>query len=150
MSSIGPQLPPHLLSALSKTLASDDEDNAPGPSGSTNSIGPQKPPSPAPAPTTTASAENAEDSDDDYAPTLPPGFTQTSKTSAARPIVGPPGPSSGRVVGATVPARPTYPADDDSDDDIGPRPAYAGPSIQKDAVTEFREREENRRKALEA
>ena len=83
-------------------------------------IGPQRPP--------TASAPD--ESDDDYAPMLPPGYV--------KPIAGPSRPSP--LPAPT--ARPAY-ANDESDDEVGPRPPPAAGSSRADydPEAEFRARE---------
>jgi hypothetical protein len=150
MSSIGPQLPPHLLATLGKSNTSDDEDTTEEPSANPSdigSIGPQLPPTHAMLEPSAAE----DDSDDDYAPALPPGFSQHSQPSILRPAASTQAPTtSGRAVGPTPPAQPARYDDDESDEEIGPSPFPVKMSVQKDAVAEFREREENRRKAFEA
>jgi hypothetical protein len=147
MSSIGPQLPPHLLAAISKPDVSGDEDDAndPSPSPPSASIGPQIPSTVSTAGPQLPDAEA--DSDDDYAPALPPGFSVKPATAHTAAVSAPA--PSGRVVGPTMPSHPARHEDDDSEDEIGPSPFSAGPSARRDAVAEFREREESRRKALE-
>ncbi|KAL0949026.1 hypothetical protein HGRIS_009121 [Hohenbuehelia grisea] len=128
MSSIGPQIPAHLLANHS-----NDDDDEPGP------VGPQIPshlltkPSPQ-----TAAAED--DSDDDYAPALPPDL------AASRAAAGP----SQTRIGPAMPTPGARYDDDDSDDDVGPMPLPAGVHIEEpDAVTQFMQKEENRRRQAE-
>jgi hypothetical protein len=151
MSSIGPQLPPHLLAAAANAHASDDEDDSEGPSPGPSApaaIGPAMPPPTMKPPAAPAPAPAAEvDSDDDYTPALPPGFS--AQPPASRPAAGPARASSGRVVGPTMPHHSARHEDDDSEDEIGPSPVPVGPVVQRNAAAEFRAREESRRKALE-
>ncbi len=70
-----------------------------------------------------------------------------------RPSAPIPGPTR-RTIGPSFPPHPSYSRPDEysDDDDVGPRPLPAGfqPTHEKDAVTEFIEREERRRKNEEA
>ncbi|KAJ7223508.1 hypothetical protein GGX14DRAFT_658361 [Mycena pura] len=124
MSAIGPAIPPHLLKRPSD--ANGDED--------TKEVGPQLPPHAPPA--------DDEDEEDDYAPALPPDMiASSSKTSVKGPTV----PHPQRA------AQPSYPhdGDDDSDDDVGPRPLPAGArAAEPDAVAEFIAKEEKRRREV--
>lgn len=102
--------------------------------------------------TVEANDDSGSDSDD-YTPALPPGFaapTVASAPSASAPHASPPASrSNGRVVGPSLPPHLARRNDSDSDDEIGPSPVPTGPAPAKDAVAEFREREERRRKAAE-
>ncbi|KAF8907695.1 hypothetical protein CPB84DRAFT_1744596 [Gymnopilus junonius] len=144
-SSIGPQIPAHLLNQNSSTSTTssserklqvfdDDDDDDDGPQPSGHSIG----------------------------PAFPPEFRRTAgptTVSGSRPVAGPPSSSTShaqgaRRVGPTLPPgfpSPAYDEDSD-DDDIGPKPLPASMQQQhqqSDAVREFLEREEKRRKAAE-
>lgn len=78
-----------------------------------------------------------EDEEDDYAPALPPDLAASRPVAPARRVLGP-------ALG------PTAYANDDSDDDVGPAPLPAGHVYgERDAVKEFQEREERRKKAIE-
>ncbi|KAH7925689.1 hypothetical protein BV22DRAFT_417566 [Leucogyrophana mollusca] len=129
-----------------------------------SSIGPQIPAHLLPTPT----AEDS-DEDDDYTPALPPDLlaarTQPGPSSGTPRPTSPPVPppaasasisrsaadsSSRRVVGPSFPGPNSY--DDDSDDDVGPKPLPAGLSAaheERSGVQEFLEREERRRKQAE-
>lgn len=158
MVSIGPQIPAHLLKQ-SKTSHSDDDDDGPQPSAS---IGPQIP---AHILNSSSKLQVIDDDDDDDGPHPAPGpnigpTIPTVPTIATRPIVGPsmPPKSAARSIGPSLPNyAPTYDPntayddeDSDDDDDVGPKPLPAGMQHQQsDAVQEFLEREEKRRKAAE-
>ncbi|KIJ58787.1 hypothetical protein HYDPIDRAFT_190747, partial [Hydnomerulius pinastri MD-312] len=127
MSSIGPQIPAHLLPTVSAApdsadAESDDDDYTPA------------------LPPDLAAARKV------AGPSLPPTAGPSTHRSSSPP--------SRRVVtvGPTFPsAQPEY--DSDSDSDVGPRPlpaAVAGATTQeKSGVQEFLEREERRRKNIE-
>lgn len=124
MPSIGPEIPAHLL--LNATP--EDERELP--------IGPKIPQ----ALTATAS----DDDDDDYTPPLPPDLVASSsgdKVCPTRPVIGPSFPHA-------IVNNPTY--DDSDDDEVGPKPLPAGIKYrEQDAVAQFIEKEENRRKNAE-
>ncbi|KAJ7256536.1 hypothetical protein B0H12DRAFT_990507, partial [Mycena haematopus] len=84
----------------------------------------------------------ADDSEDEYAPALPPDMIASS---SKKPVAGP-----------TMP--PAYPPTydrriqyaDDSDEDVGPRPLPPGVGFEeRDAVKEFMAKEEKRRREVE-
>ncbi|KAG6909090.1 hypothetical protein DXG01_002071 [Tephrocybe rancida] len=141
MPSIGPALPPRLQSSE-------------GPEPTT--AGPQIPP----GLLKQQPAEDDEDDEDDYVPELPPDL---AATRSAGPSVPAPARSSSneekRVSGPSMPSYPpiydpnyqeAYNEDDDDDDDFGPKPLPSGVQhAQTDAVKEFMEREERRRKEAE-
>ncbi|EDR00705.1 uncharacterized protein LACBIDRAFT_295733 [Laccaria bicolor S238N-H82] len=161
MSAIGPELPPHLQS---QTTSHPDKDNNEG-----FLVGPQvlthplDPPATSNGPSVTigpiippqflkdSANREEEEEEDDYMPELPPDLVQSR-------IAGPsaPGPSR-RQVGPSLPSyAPTYDPrsyadkEEDDDDDFGPKPLPAGMQHrQTDAVKEFMEKEEKRRKHLE-
>ena len=147
MSFIGPELPSHLINP--KNSENDDEHTEKGPQITPHLV--------------QQSTLNIydEDDDDDDGPELPPHLRKGSLKEAGPSIPTPPGPSTGKSqvqVGPTFPSyAPTYdPAtyhnneDDDDDDDFGPKPLPAGMQHQQtDAVKEFIEREEKRRKLAE-
>ena len=91
-------------------------------------IGPQRPPTAAAAP---------ESDEDDYAPMLPPGYV--------KPVAGPSRPSPPPA----PTARPAY-ADDESDDEVGPRPSPAAGSSRADydPEAEFRAREMRKKERI--
>ncbi len=124
MSSIGPEIPPHLLQRSQHPNEDDEEDIGP------SVAGPQMPPE-----LVKQQQDDDDDDEDDYAPALPPELL------AARQA----GPEK-RVQGPTL---PTY--DDDSDDDVGPKPLPAGRTSvnETDGVKQFMEQEEKRRKRIE-
>ncbi|KAJ7773645.1 hypothetical protein DFH07DRAFT_139142 [Mycena maculata] len=130
MSAIGPALPPHLANPASSAARNDDE---PGPSVS----GPQLPP--------VVTPPEDDESEDDYAPALPPDMIASS--SSKKPVAGPTMPPA---YPPTYDRRVRYHDPDDSDDDVGPRPLPAGVGFaERDAVKEFMEKEEKRRKEVE-
>ena len=156
MSFIGPELPSHLkndedepsetgppIIAQQSTLNiydqdDDDDDDGPKPAAI---IGPSIPPE---------FLKPPESNDDHIGANLPPHLRKEAGPTA--------GPSTGkRQVGPTFPSyAPTYDPttyhnDEDDDDDFGPKPLPAGMQHhQTDAVKEFIEREEKRRKLAEA
>ncbi|KAF5376871.1 hypothetical protein D9615_007260 [Tricholomella constricta] len=145
MAAIGPELPPHLL------RREEGEDNK-----EAVSVGPQIPPG-------RLNQQNADDDDDededDYVPELPPDLAATRSAGLSHPEAG--GSNSSehkRVVGPSMPSYPpTYDPkyhsvydDDSDDDDFGPKPLPAGVKhAETDAVKEFMDREERRRKIAE-
>ena len=137
MSFIGPELPPHLINP--KNSGHDDEPSEKGPR--------------IPAHLVQQSTLNIydEDNDDNDGP--------HAATHSHRGNSKEVSPSTGkRRVGPTFPSyAPTYDPttyhngeDDDDDDEFGPKPLPAGMQHQQtDAVKEFIEREEKRRKLAE-
>ncbi|EED84794.1 predicted protein [Postia placenta Mad-698-R] len=114
------------------------------PSPDNRSIGPRIPlPSPA---LPSHHDDDDDDDDDDYVPALPPDML-AARTAAA------PKPPPKKVIGPALPpsmAARAYQYDDD-DDDYGPPPPPSGTVVQeKDGVQEFLEKEEKRRKQIEA
>ncbi|KAF8816919.1 hypothetical protein BYT27DRAFT_7247809 [Phlegmacium glaucopus] len=166
MSFIGPALPSHLLNHKKPSETGpqipaqqqstfniyDDDDDGPKPA--TVTIGPSIPPEFSKAP----QSRIDDDDDDDDGPDLPPHLRKGHQEEAG-PSIPIPGPSTGkRQVGPTFPSyAPTYDPttyhddeDDEDDDDFGPKPLPAGMQHQQtDAVKEFIEREEKRRKLAE-
>lgn len=149
MASIGPELPPHLLSR--EKYREDGETQ-----GSNVTVGPQFPsqlsttPVPGPLlPPTQAEAEE-ESEEDDYGPALPPDLLAartgaSSSASTLKKVVGPSFPHSYGHDWQTG-----FQDDDDSDEDVGPKPLPTGYSFQEeDGVREFIEKEERRRKQVE-
>jgi len=150
-SETGPQIPVHLVQQKSTVNIYDDDDNddddGPKPA---ITIGPSIPPR-------FLNAAPKSQIDDD-GPDLPPHFRKRHLQEAG-PSMSAPGPSTGkRQVGPTLPSyAPTYDPttyhddeEDDDDDDDGPKPLPAGMQHQQtDAVKEFIEREEKRRKLAE-
>lgn len=127
MSTIGPDLPPHLRASSSTESVA---------------IGPAIPE------TLNGPSENEDESDDDdYGPALPPDLL------ASRSAPSDAGPSK-RLVGPSMPPtghnRTTQYYDDDSDDDVGPRPLPSGVKfVEIDPVRQFMEKEERRRQQVE-
>lgn len=164
MSSIGPQIPAHLLkqNSLSENHAESSEDEA-GPmsmleKSTSTYIGPQIPVHLTKPTAPTAAAPDEDDDEDDYGPALPPDLKRSGGSSSA--VAGPSGrtPSppaqSRRVLGPSLPGhdRQSYDDSDDDDDGYGPMPLPAG--MQRSdgvsaGVREFMEREERRRKEIE-
>src|SRR5882757_1679939 len=146
---IGPQIPARLVQPSTLNIYDEDDDND-GPKPAV-AVGPSIPAEFLKAPLLV---------NDDDGPDLPSHLRKGShKQAGPMPT---PGPSTGkRQVGPTFPSyAPTYdPAtyhdgededDDDDDDDFGPKPLPAGMQHQQtDAVKEFIEREEKRRKLAE-
>ncbi|KAL0072370.1 hypothetical protein AAF712_000133 [Marasmius tenuissimus] len=150
MSSIGPQLPPHLQQNASNSNDSESDDEGPQPApapGSSNShatAGPQIPVELLQQ--QQGPVDEEEDDEDDYVPALPPDL-------AASRAVGPSAPAQSankKVLGPTFPTRGPY-DQDDSDDDVGPMPLPAGyeKHSELDGVKQFLEQEEKRRKNIE-
>ncbi|KAG6844870.1 hypothetical protein H0H87_002815, partial [Tephrocybe sp. NHM501043] len=139
MPSIGPELPPHLQQQ-------GPEEPEP------KNVGPEIPPH-----LLNQQTADDEDDEDDYVPELPPDLvaSRSTGTSAPPPVSN----AEKRVAGPSMPAYPpiynpkyhsAYNEDDDDDDDFGPKPLPAGVKhAQTDAVQEFMEREERRRKQAE-
>ncbi|KAF9042216.1 hypothetical protein BJ165DRAFT_1486240 [Panaeolus papilionaceus] len=148
--SIGPSIPAHLLNQNisrneDKDEESDDDDIGPSLPSSSRNIGPSMPPSSS----SRSTSRNIGLSKPPAGPSMPPPSVPLSSSS---------GPQK-RTIGPALPSyAPTYDPkahaslldDDDSDDDIGPKPLPAGMQHQQsDAVKEFMEREEKRRKLAE-
>ncbi|KAJ6501795.1 hypothetical protein DFH09DRAFT_1265297 [Mycena vulgaris] len=130
MSAIGPALPPHLLARPDTSDADDDAEEGP------SVAGPQLP--------RPAAAADEDDSEDDYAPALPPDMLASS-SAPKKPVAGPTMPPA---YPPTYDPRAHY--DDSDDDDVGPRPLPAGVGFaERDAVKEFMAKEEKRRKEVE-
>ncbi|THU88613.1 hypothetical protein K435DRAFT_729807 [Dendrothele bispora CBS 962.96] len=157
MSSIGPELPPHLAHLQNKGNDNEEEGKNPGAESgpepavseakqSQNGIGADD------------SAEEDED-EDDYAPALPPEMlvARSSGPVSSSAVAGPS--TNKRVLGPALPNSSSssysvqYQRDDleDSDDDIGPMPLPPGAEKPEevDGVKQFLEKEENRRKQVE-
>ncbi|KAJ3530453.1 hypothetical protein NMY22_g8562 [Coprinellus aureogranulatus] len=175
MSGIGPQLPPHLQHLLGSSNAADnDEDDDVGPQPAGPTVGPQMPPGfgssrvhddeddKAPSsgigpaiPAHLLRGSSGKDAEGGGRSTTPPLERPSRPTHSPEA-----GPSTNRkVVGPTLPNYgPTYNPDtygnvedeEDSDDDVGPKPLPAGMKHEEsNAVKEFIEREERMRKARE-
>lgn len=145
----GPQIPAHLVQQSTLNIYDEDDDDNDGPKPAVT-IGPS-----IPAEFLKTPESLIGDSDDD-GPDLPPHLRKGSRKEAG-PSVPTSGPSTGkRQVGPTFPSyAPTYDPttyhdSEDDDDDFGPKPLPAGMQHQQtDAVKEFIEREEKRRKLAE-
>ncbi|KAH9927426.1 uncharacterized protein BXZ73DRAFT_48808 [Epithele typhae] len=138
---IGPDVPAHLL-APDSTTPDDDSDTEAGPA-PPSSIGPQIPASVTAGPSRSApkaeAAEAEEEDEEDYAPALPPHLAAARE----KRVLGPAMPSAAR-------ARRYEDEEDEDEEDVGPMPLPYGVVLEeKDAVQEFMEREERRRKQLE-
>ncbi|KAF7363772.1 GPALPP motifs-containing protein [Mycena sanguinolenta] len=127
MPAIGPSIPSHLLNSQSSSNVVEDESN--------EEAGPKLPPQEV--------QDEADDSEDDYTPALPPDMVASS---SKKPVAGPTMPPA---YPSTYDRRIQYHADD-SDDDVGPRPLPAGVDFEeRDAVKEFMAKEEKRRREVE-
>ncbi|KAF9261537.1 hypothetical protein L218DRAFT_869710 [Marasmius fiardii PR-910] len=158
MSSIGPQLPPHLQHLTSSQDSDSEEENATvdpeipsdllkkrttATTEEVAVVGPQIP-SELLKQRATAPEEEEED-EDDYMPALPPDLAASrsgpefAATSTNKKIIGP----------AFPPQHGSY--SDDDDDDVGPMPLPAGyqKPAEVDGVKQFLEQEEKRRKNIE-
>lgn len=142
MSNIGPAIPAHLLAGRSAAQGdSDDEDTGPMPAPPVAGpsiprqvvVGPSRPP---PAP-----SNDDESDDDNYGPALPPDLIASRSA---------PAPAAKKISGPSFPTSNPY-ADDSDDDDVGPMPLPEGNATQTkaDAIREFMEKEERRRKQVE-
>ena len=147
MSSIGPELPPHLQSQSKTGNSSDDDDEGPAPS---VFVEPQIPAhllAGPPTPPPENVEPEGEESDDDYGPALPPELLAARSGRQVQRVVGPsfPPPQSQGYDRMKYGAR-----DDSDDDDFGPQPLPSGAAVEeKDGVREFMEREERRRQQIE-
>ena len=156
MSSIGPQIPPHLLAQFQRPDNDSDndvdDDSGPQPNALAGNIGPEFPthvvedaePRPVIGPALPTVSKGSKEDNRGIAPsTSKPPSVSGSAYSAT------PGNAAGkRLVGPPFPIRSsTY--DSDDDDDIGPKPLAAGHYEKPDPVKEFMEKEERRRKAAE-
>ncbi|KAG6890871.1 hypothetical protein C0992_012007 [Termitomyces sp. T32_za158] len=139
MASLGPELPPHLQRRLKGAEHV--------------SVGPQ-----IPSEFSASQTADADDEDeDDYVPELPPDLKTARSAAPSVPVVV--RTEEKRVSGPSLPSYPpiydpkyhaAYNEDDDDDDDFGPKPLPAGVKhAETDAVQEFMEREERRRKVAE-
>jgi len=157
MSSIGPQIPPHLLGQFQRT---DNDSDDSGPQINTVSIGPEIP---------SHSQPELDVDDSGPRPVIGPAFPKASKGSkenrkSAEPstsrLSSASGPSLPSTSGHTVvkpqigPPFSIHPSsydldEDDDDEDFGPKPLAAGHYERPDPVKEFMEKEEKRRKAVE-
>lgn len=129
MPTIGPEIPAHLLNRK----RTDEEDHD---ADSTQPVGPIIP---------QELLNQAQDEEEDYVPALPPDIAATRSGGSSS------GPSTSQYVRVTLPSSldSRYYSDDD-DDDVGPKPLPPGTRHEEtDAVREFMEREEKRRKELE-
>ena len=135
----GPQIPTHLMQSTVNIYDEDDNDN--DGSRPAITIGPSIPAQFLKVP---ESQMDDDDNDADGGPNLPPHLLKELPTG--RRLVGPTFPSYAPTYDPT-----TYHDDeDDDDDDFGPKPLPAGMRHQQtDAVQEFIEREEKRRKLAE-
>jgi len=137
MTSIGPQIPAHLLTQYRKQ--NDDNDN--------NDEGPCQPSSEIPSYVVSSSTTESQfwvyDDDDVRPRELSKGEDRLSESHSNS------WDSQGkRVLGPSIPLADG--SDDSDDDDIGPKPLQPGTqNKQPDAVKDFMEKEENRRKAIE-
>ncbi|KAF9007939.1 hypothetical protein BDQ17DRAFT_1350292 [Cyathus striatus] len=155
-SAIGPEIPAQFLRGNTIHDDDDDEPYAPSRPDSNTNIGPQIP-AHLLSNLMEAKGDDDGDDDDDYVPQLPPELAAkraTKESSMPPPFT--PASSTRRPMGPTLPSyAPTYDPNtyyeqEDDDDDVGPKPLPAGMQHQEtDAVKEFIEREERRKKQLE-
>ena len=136
LSEKGPRIPAHLVPQSTLNIYDDDDDDGPKPA---VTIGPSIPADFLKTP------ESLRD-DDDGPPHLRKGSHGKASPSTGKRQVGPTFPSYAPTYDPT-----TYDnGEDDDDDDFGPKPLPAGMQHQQtDAVKEFIEREEKRRKLAE-
>jgi len=149
---IGPQIPAHLLTG---TNPNDNEDGPQKPP----SIGPQIPAHLLPSESKVQVFDDDEGPQPSIGPSIPPEILAASKPREYKPqpVAGPSRPPQKPSIGPSLPTYgPTYnPSsggieDDDSDDDIGPKPLPVGMHHEEtDAVKEFLASEEKRRKLAE-
>ncbi|RXW22861.1 hypothetical protein EST38_g2986 [Candolleomyces aberdarensis] len=148
---LGPQLPPRYGQTTITDDAEDEDEPAPPQAG----IGPA-----IPAHLLNAKSNDVEDENRSTTPPPPPSIGPSFPTqSKAQPQAGPSA-ANRKAMGPALPNYgPTYnpstfnniEEDDDSDDDVGPKPLPAGMKHEEsNAVKEFLDREERMRKAREA
>ncbi|KAG6894563.1 hypothetical protein C0993_011223 [Termitomyces sp. T159_Od127] len=140
MASIGPDLPPHLQQRSEQAELVV--------------VGPQ-----IPSELLNRHADADDEDEDDYVPELPPDLkTACSGTPTVPAVARTVSQEEKRVSGPSLPSYPPiydpkYHAaynEDEDDDDVGPKPLPAGVKhAETDAVQEFMEREERRRKVAE-
>jgi hypothetical protein len=137
MSPIGPEIPAHLLN---RHNTDEDHDTEP-----TLSVGPHIPPE-------LLNQTQDDEDDEDYVPALPPDMAATRSagpSTSGNPTNKHVGVSGPALVPSSYDSR-HYSDDDDDDDDVGPKPLPPGMRhVETDAVREFMEKEEKRRKELE-
>lgn len=157
---IGPDIPAHFLGNPNSSTDSAEEkkdDIGPYIPKESASAGPQLP-ADIPQQKKPEEENEIDEDEDDYTPALPPQLVaqeagaQSKSPSQSRPTSAShssPKPSR-RILGPSLPSRSSHSyLDEDSDeDDVGPKPLpdELRPMHEKDAVTEFMEREERRRK----
>lgn len=154
---IGPDIPAHLRN--SNSSPTQEEKDALGPHIPEESahVGPQLPVDLSERKKQEEEHE-IDDDEDDYTPALPPELVAHGTGAKPKPysqagLITTSNPSpepSRRILGPSLPSHSSYSnLDEDSDeDDVGPKPLPEGlrPMHEKDAVAEFMEREERRRK----
>lgn len=165
MSSIGPQIPPHLLQRSSRETKDDFEDTEPHLQGSssraqvvdTPSIGPQIPQTILSQARQSSQPEpdrDEDDDDDDYVPELPPDLAALRSGGPSRPEAGPSTTGQAkRVLGPSLPGHDRQnDSENDEDEDYGPMPSMQGAQrtdALSEGVREFMEKEEKRKKEIE-
>jgi hypothetical protein len=140
MSSIGPEIPAHLLQRRATPPPQEEQQGGEGhPSDATARLGPPIPN--LESQRTPAVDAHADDSDgsDDYTPALPPELlaARSAAPQQRKPVLGPTLPPQAGVYGS------------DEEEEIGPRPPSGVSSAREDGVRQFLESEERRRKLLE-
>lgn len=153
----GPQIHTHKLQQSTVSIYDEDDDDNDGPRPA-NTIGPSIPPEFLKTLEPRIDVDEDVDDDDD-GPDLPPHLRRERREEAGPSMPTSCHSSGKRQVGPTFPSyAPTYDPttyhndeeDDDDDDDFGPKPLPAGMQHQQtDAVKEFIDREEKRRKLAE-
>lgn len=137
MSTIGPAIPAHLLNRHGTNEEGLDTD-------SDSPVGPQ-------IPVELLNQANDDAEEEGYVPALPPDMVATrsaGSSSTSRATTNTHG-ASGLVQGQSSYIH-RYQSDDDDDDDVGPQPLPPGTRhAETDAVREFVEKEEKRRRELE-
>jgi Protein of unknown function (DUF3752) len=136
MPTIGPDIPAHLLNRN----RTDEEDHA---IDSNPAVGPQIPQA------LLNQTQDDEEEDDDYVPALPPDMVATRSVG---PSTSKPSTSKTVEVPVPPPIHSSYHSrhSSDDEDDVGPKPLPPGMRHEEtDAVREFMEKEERRRKELE-
>lgn len=136
MSPIGPEIPAHLLNR--HNTGGEGHDTDPNPS-----VGPHIPPE--------LLAQAQSDDEEDYVPALPPDMIASR---SAGPSNSSNSTSKHLGISMLVPVTSSYDSrhysDDEDDEDVGPKPLPSGMKhVKTDAVKEFMEKEEKRRKELE-
>lgn len=161
MSSIGPQIPAHLRAQFEPEREDEENDDGGGPQPPKSSVlGPQIHLDSKTTGTGESEVRVYDDSEDDTRPrpsleTLGLRVVEVETERGSRPFVGASKQGKAnlpRVLGPSLPGRRVtvvQDSDGDEDDDIGPKPFVGLQHSQPDAIKDFMEKEEKRRKAAE-